>query len=200
MQAEVPGPPLPPWTGAPPWVRVEAAALAAAATADAQPSARLAAWLLGRALEAREQAYAPYSRFRVGAVLLSASGRAWTGCNVENSSYGATVCAERTALGAAVGAGDRGPFPLVAVVSDALHRPGGGFITPCGICRQRLSEFGVRGVRLLLGRGGLSVASGAEDHVCVTLGELLPRSFGPADLLDDAEAEVAAAPAPSSPP
>jgi cytidine deaminase len=85
------------------------------------------------AIEAREMAYAKYSNFHVGAALLAADGRIFTGCNVENSSYGLTICAERVAVFAAVGAGQR-RFELLA-----LAIAGGG--TPCGACRQVLFEF-----------------------------------------------------------
>lgn len=90
-----------------------------------------AAWL------ARDRAYAPYSNFHVGAALLAADGRIFTGCNVENISYGLTNCAERVAIGAAVAAGVR-EFLAVAVVAET-----GVPISPCGACRQVLAEFGV---------------------------------------------------------
>ena len=93
--------------------------------------------LVEAAWQAREMAYAPYSNFRVGAVLLAADGRVFSGCNVENISYGLTNCAERVAIGAAVAAGVR-EFLAVAVVADT-----GVPISPCGACRQVLAEFGV---------------------------------------------------------
>jgi cytidine deaminase len=92
--------------------------------------------LLHQAWEARDQAYAPYSRFAVGAALLATDGRIFTGCNVENLSYGLTICAERVAIGAAIAAGAR-DFLALAVVADT-DVP----ISPCGACRQVLSEFG----------------------------------------------------------
>ena len=91
--------------------------------------------LIKLATEARENAYAPYSRFKVGAALLALNGRVFTGCNVENATYGLTVCAERVALWKAVSEGER-EFVAVAVVSASEHPA-----SPCGACRQLLWEF-----------------------------------------------------------
>src|SRR5580692_6453245 len=87
------------------------------------------------AREARAQAYAPYSRYRVGASVLTRTGRVYAGCNVENATFGATICAERSAIAAMVAAGDRDPVACVVVTGGP--RPG----SPCGICRQVLAEF-----------------------------------------------------------
>ena len=106
-------------------------------------------------------AYAPYSKFQVGAALLAKDGRIFLGCNVENISYGLTNCAERVAIGAAIAAGVR-EFVAVAVVADT-----GVPISPCGACRQVLAEFGVPKILL------------ANRSECIefTLAELLPRAL-----------------------
>lgn len=93
--------------------------------------------LISEATKVREQAYAPYSQYKVGAAVLGKSGKIYTGCNVENASYGAAICAERSAVVKAVSEGERS-FAALAVVTDG-EQPG----APCGICRQFLSEFGL---------------------------------------------------------
>jgi cytidine deaminase len=125
--------------------------------------------LLGEARAAQERAYAPYSRFRVGAALLAADGRVFTGANVENAAYPATICAERVALPAAVTAGAR-EFQALAVIGD-----GPGPCTPCGMCRQVLFEFAP---------DLLVLAAGADGALSLfRLGaDLLPHGFGPARL------------------
>ncbi|MBQ8175092.1 MAG: cytidine deaminase [Clostridia bacterium] len=124
--------------------------------------------LLLLAEQARENAYAPYSRFLVGAALLAADGRVFLGANVENASFGATNCAERSAIFAAVSAGVR---DFVAIAICGAKQGGRGTIcTPCGICRQVLSEFCNSKLRVLLGN--------SEEYREYTLAELLPHSFG----------------------
>lgn len=116
--------------------------------------------LIEAAWQAREMAYAPYSNFQVGAALLAADGRVFSGCNVENISYGLTNCAERVAIGAAVAAGAR-EFLAVAVVADT-----GLPISPCGACRQVLAEFDVPLVML----------ANRSSREQFRLDELLPRA------------------------
>lgn len=121
--------------------------------------------LLAAARLARERAYVPYSRFPVGAAVRAADGRIFQGCNIENASYGLTICAERVAVFQAVAAGVR---QLVAV---AVVGPGDEPCRPCGACRQVLREFGLE-MRVIM--------AGEDGPVEVTtLDELLPRSFGP---------------------
>jgi cytidine deaminase len=120
--------------------------------------------LVQRALEARDAAYAPYSGFRVGAALLSADGRVFTGCNVENASFGATICAERTAVAKAVSEGAR-TFTAVAIASYGIEP-----CVPCGICRQTLFEFAADGFTYL------SVAADGT-YVRYGMDEILPHGF-----------------------
>jgi cytidine deaminase len=123
------------------------------------------------ARKARANAYAPYSHFAVGAALLADDGSVHLGVNVENSAFPTSVCAERTALGTAVTAGHR-RFLAIAI---ALERGKNGELgSPCGNCRQALSEFGLDLVVLLAGPDG--------DPIRFTLRELLPRAFGPDSL------------------
>lgn len=124
--------------------------------------------LMLEAIRATEKAYAPYSRFRVGAALLARSGTVYTGANIENASYGATVCAERTALWQAVLCGEKEFDTLAVVAVQADGTPTAA--PPCGICRQTLSEFSDGSLRIILG---------APDELrTFTLRDLLPEAFG----------------------
>ena len=127
--------------------------------------------LLAAAVEAQDQAYAPYSNFRVGAALLAANGRIFSGANVENAAYGSTICAERVAMPAAVVAGVR-EFVALAVVGS-----GDGPCTPCGACRQVLFEFAPDLVVIAAG------ADGATARYRLGPG-LLPDGFGPLRLAE----------------
>ena len=119
--------------------------------------------LIEKAKRARLGAYAPYSNFKVGAALLTKSGKVYTGANVENSTFGLTVCAERVAVFKAVAGGDK-EFTKIAVVADK-NSP----ITPCGACRQVLSEF-VKDLKIVCAN-----LKGKVDRY--TLKELLPEAF-----------------------
>ena len=121
------------------------------------------AQLIKLAQEAAKKAYAPYSDFKVGAALLCKSGNVYTGCNVENSSYGASNCAERTAVFKAVSEGER-DFVKIAIVSEK-----GGLTFPCGICRQVLSEF--------MPNGNIVLYSDEQGIKEFALNELLPYAF-----------------------
>lgn len=114
----------------------------------------------------REHAYAPYSKYQVGAALLTTTGRTFVGCNVENASFGGTICAERGAIMQMVAAGDRSPAALVVVTRGTTPA------SPCGICRQVLAEFAVDLPVLLVG-----VEGDEEVRELTSLGELLPRAF-----------------------
>jgi cytidine deaminase len=123
--------------------------------------------LIQQAMDIRQHAYAPYSKYKVGAALLSKSGRVFTGVNIENAAYSVTICAERTAVFKAVSEGDR-TFSAVAIVTDD-----GG--SPCGSCRQVLSEFGLDTRILLLNGDGELVSE-------QTVNDLLPGAFTPDSL------------------
>ena len=124
--------------------------------------------LCRKAIEAKQRAYAPYSGFCVGAALLTASGKVYTGCNIENATYTPTVCAERTAVFKAVSEGER-EFRMLAVVGGL-----GSVISPatppCGVCRQVLSEFCDADFPVLL-------VQSEDAYELVTLGDLLPYAF-----------------------
>ncbi|ABS60851.1 cytidine deaminase [Fervidobacterium nodosum] len=123
--------------------------------------------LIEIAKEVREQAYAPYSNFKVGAVLVTKNGKVFTGVNVENASYGLTNCAERTAIFKAVSEGER-DFDTLVVIANT-DKP----VAPCGACRQVMAEFGNFKVILANTKG---------DWIETTVQELLPYGFDKSDL------------------
>lgn len=125
------------------------------------------------AIAAMEKSYSPYSGYRVGAALLTASGTVYTGCNVENASYTPTICAERTAIFKAVSEGERS-FAALAVVGGKDGVISGAF-PPCGVCRQVMAEFCTPDFPVL-------VVTGEDTHTVYTLSELLPSGFSPAHL------------------
>lgn len=118
--------------------------------------------LIQAARQAREKAYAPYSHFAVGAALLTDSGKVFTGCNVENLSFGLTICAERAAVCAAVAAGEK-RFKSIYICSDSKEP-----VSPCGACRQVLAEFA--------GDMGITSFNLQGSEFSATLSALLPRA------------------------
>lgn len=127
--------------------------------------------LIAEAKEAREKAYVPYSKFKVGASLLTKEGKVYHGCNIENAAYGMVNCAERTALFSAYAEGDR-DFSLLVVVADT-DRP----VPPCGACRQVISELCPKDMKVVL--------TNLKGEVLeITVDELLPGAFSPEDLND----------------
>ncbi|MFW6035697.1 MAG: cytidine deaminase [Halothermotrichaceae bacterium] len=131
--------------------------------------------LIRKAIEARKNAYTPYSNFKVGAALLTKNGKIYQGCNIESVSFTPTICAERTAIFKAVSEGEK-DFEAIAIVGgkagELLNKPGGS--APCGVCRQVMLEFSK----------DLSIieAVSEDDYVEYTLAEILPRGFGPETL------------------
>ncbi len=139
------------------------------------PDNQLILTLIDCAIKARENAYAPYSGYCVGAALLCADGDIVTGCNVENASYGATNCAERTAVFKAVSEGKRG-FSAIAIAGGKSGAEVLDYAYPCGVCRQVLREFCNPSDLTVI------VCRSREDYKLMTLEELLPNSFGPDNL------------------
>ena len=133
--------------------------------------------LLSIAEQARTNCYAPYSGYSVGAALLCADGTVVCGANVENASYGGTICAERSAFSAAVSAGKR-KFTAIAIVGGKNGKSAESFFMPCGICRQVMREFCADDFRVIVGKG---------NEICVmTLVQLLPGGFS-ADTMEKGE-------------
>ena len=126
--------------------------------------------MLDLAYKAMERAYTPYSHFRVGACLKGKSGTYYLGCNIENASYTPTNCAERTAVFKAVSEGER-EFEAIVIVCSGKNPA-----APCGVCRQVLREFCKSDMPVVF-------ADAKRNYIESTLGDLLPHSFGPEDLL-----------------
>ena len=132
--------------------------------------------LIENAIEARKMAYTPYSKYKVGAALLSSDNKIIKGCNIENAAYGPTNCAERTAFFKAVSEGVK-EFSAIAIVGGLENETDlfSGYAFPCGICRQVMREFCDSEFEIV-------VARSVTDYKVYTLGELLPESFGPDNL------------------
>lgn len=128
--------------------------------------------LIKLAIEARKHSYSPYSGFKVGAAVLTANGKVYTGCNIESASYSPTICAERVAISKAVSEGNMGIVAVAIVGSSDLT-------FPCGVCRQFIREFG-RNIDIV-------VANSEEEYRVFKLEELFPNSFGPDDLKEMGE-------------
>jgi cytidine deaminase len=126
--------------------------------------------LVKLAIEAREKAYVPYSKFKVGAAIEMENGTVFTGCNIENASYGATNCAERTAIFKAVSEG-HSIIKKIAIVGDMST-----YTAPCGICRQVIAEFAAKDIEIIL-------IKNEDEYVVKTLEEILPGAFTKDDLL-----------------
>ncbi|MBO7668407.1 MAG: cytidine deaminase [Firmicutes bacterium] len=127
--------------------------------------------LIELALAARDNSYCPYSGYSVGAALLTAGGQVFTGCNVENAGYSPTLCAERSAMAAAVSAGVR-DFLMLAVAGGPKGKEPETYFWPCGVCRQWLAEFCPPDFPVI-------TAKSAADYQETTLAELLPHAFSP---------------------
>lgn len=133
--------------------------------------------LVGLAIDARKNAYTPYSKFKVGAALLTEDGRVIKGCNIENSAYGPTNCAERTAFFKAVSEGIMN-FKAIAIVGGDEFEIDefSNYAYPCGVCRQVMREFCSGDFEIIVGKS-------VKEFKVFTLDELLPCGFGPENLL-----------------
>lgn len=131
--------------------------------------------LVTAAIQARRNAYTPYSRYQVGAALLTGGGQVVTGCNIENAAYGPTNCAERTAFFKAVSEGIR-TFRAIAIVGSPEGEALTQYAYPCGVCRQVMMEFCNPADFQII------VAKSREDYKVMTLEALLPEGFGPENL------------------
>ena len=130
--------------------------------------------LVKAAIAARKTAYAPYSHYTVGAAVLADDGKIYTGCNVENASYPAGICAERTAVFKAISEGAK-RIEAIALSAGREDQPPESYPSPCGICRQVLSEFAAADMPIFL-------AKSEDDYKKYSLEELLPLSFSSKDL------------------
>lgn len=138
--------------------------------------------LISRALKMREQSYCPYSNYAVGACVECSDGTFYDGCNIENASYGLTVCAERVATFKAIsdlneneissGKSAQKEIVRIAIAGGKKGNAPDGYAYPCGACRQVLREFGKDSMEII-------IAKSMEDYKITTLGEMLPDSFGP---------------------
>jgi cytidine deaminase len=137
-----------------------------------KPSQKTIEQLMDAAIRAADKAYVPYSRFPVGAAVLTGEGQIVSGCNVETASYPVTNCAERVAIGTAIAAGTR------TIVAVAVYAPRVETVTPCGACRQVINEFKPAGDELWM------IFSAPTGPFLVPFSEILPRAFGPRDLQD----------------
>lgn len=135
-----------------------------------KPDNKTKTQLIQTALKARETAYAPYSGYAVGAALLTKDGKIYTGCNVENASFGATNCAERTAFFKAVSEGER-EFSAIAIAGGKSGGEVSDYAYPCGLCRQVMQEFCEADFQILV----VTVNGEFKEH---TLAEMLPYGFG----------------------
>ena len=131
-------------------------------------------YLIEEAIEARSRAYTPYSHFQVGAALLTKQGKVYKGCNIENAAYTPSNCAERTAIFKAVSEGER-EFAAIAIVGSMEGESNTLPTGPCGVCRQVMAEFCSLDMPVI-------IAKSPADYITMTWGELLPLSFGPANL------------------
>ena len=122
------------------------------------------------AIDARENAYVPYSKFKVGAAVITEDDSIYTGCNIENASYGATNCAERTAIFKAVSEGHK-KIKAIAIVGDMSTHT-----YPCGICRQVIVEFATKDIDIIL-------VKNEDDYIIKTMEQILPGAFTKEDLL-----------------
>lgn len=126
--------------------------------------------LIAKAIEARELAYCPYSNFKVGAAVLFEDGEIYTGCNIENASYGGTNCAERTAIFNAVSKGNR-KLKAIALIGDTTS-----FTYPCGMCRQVISEFVESKDTKII------IIKNKDEYILKTFEEIMPGAFTKEDL------------------